>query len=1830
MTDQLSPDRQALLAQRLRRPGAADRPGAAPARPPIPRRTEADPPLSYPQERLWFMEQYAPGTAAYTIPLVRRLRGPLDPEAVRGAVRVLTDRHEALRTSFPATADGRPAAVVAASAEPVLRVAEAADEPAARALVEAELAAPVDPAVPPLLRALLVRLSAEEHVLVLAVHHLACDGWSAELLLGELVELAGGGPARPEPAVRYGDFAAWQRSGRDAAADQRDLGYWLPRLAGVPALELPPDRPRPARQTFAGAAHAFPLGAGSSARVSAFAREHAATPYMVLLAAFQLLLARVSGQRDFAVGTPVAGRSRPELDDVVGVFVNMLAMRADLAGEPGFAELLEAVRGHALDAFGHQELPFEQVVTALDPVRDVSRSAVFQVLFALQNYAPARTAADGGGPDAVAVEPFPVETWATRFDLELYVVEGADGFQAQFVYNPDLFLPATVERLGRLFTRLLDAALADPATPVFRLPLLDADGERAALAASRGEVRELPAGQTLHGLVAAALAELPDRIAVTAEEGTLTRAALNARANRIAHTLRARGVGPGQLVAVCAERSLDLVAALLGVLKSGAAYLPLDPEYPRERLEFMLADAQAPVLLTQRRLAGQVPPAPTVLHLDDPAVWAGAPDHDPAPSAGPPDPAYAIYTSGSTGRPKGVLVPHRAIVNRLDWMQRAYGLGPEDAVLQKTPASFDVSVWEFFWPLLAGARLVLARPGGHKDAGYLREVIAAESVTTAHFVPAMLGAFLAEPDLEACRSLRRVICSGEELPPGLAARLHERLAVEVHNLYGPTEAAVDVTAWPCPSEECDGARLPIGRPIQGLALYVLDEHDRLQPDGVAGQLFIAGVGLADGYLNRPGLTAERFCPDPYGPPGSRMYATGDLALRRPDGALDFLGRIDRQVKLRGLRIEPGEIEAALTALPGVREAVVVVREDRPGDHRLVGYLTGEPPEAAELRTALKRTLPDLLVPAAYVTLDALPLTPSGKLDRAALPAPVRAAASTEAPTTAAQCAVAEVWREVLDLDGPIGLDDDFFDLGGHSLLATQVVARLRTALDAGVSVMDLFKHPTVRELAALAETPEDERGPRELLHELTRGRTGPPDLTLVCVPYGGGSAVVYQPLADALPAGHRLLSVSIPGHDLGLDEDRIPFEELIERCAEEILERTEGPLALYGHCGVGSALTVELARRLEAAGRPLEAVYIGAIFPFARPRGRALNLLSRLARREALTGDRVYENWLRGLGLEMAELDQEQAYRIIRNMRQDSEAAEQRFTAMLEQGVAPISAPVIAVVGDRDPATEFARERFREWHFLSPHAALVVLDEAGHFFLKYRAEELAQIVTGVHPALADDTSDALPAPRSGHPWWLGGRSRGDGGDPEVQPSMRRFLAVASGQLLSITGSALTEFAVPIWIYLQTGSLARFALFTVLGLVPGLLIAPLAGAIVDRTDRRKVMLAADAAAGGVQLAFALLLWSGGLSVPYIYAFVMVLSVALTFQRLAYGSAVPQLVPKHYLGHANGVLQMIGGGAQVLAPLLATALLAAVGLGGILALDVASYVLAVAVTAAVRFPGTLAWRRRESLGAEIRAGLAHSWGSRGLRAMLLYFAVLNVFLAPLFILLTPLTLSFGRLADAGKVSFCAGLGAVAGGLVMGLWGGPRQRRMRGMLLATLALAGCCVLPGLSPHLWVVGAGAFAMSLALNVLNGIYFTTVQVKVAQRFHGRVFALNTVISWSTLPLGFGLVAPLGSRLFEPLLAAHGPLASTVGRVLGTGPGRGTALLYLVFAAAMAVIVLVARRIPTLRDFDTSVPDAPPDDLLGLEILRARRAAAQSTTGTAHTITATEKELQHR
>ncbi|MGA4987029.1 amino acid adenylation domain-containing protein [Nonomuraea bangladeshensis] len=1853
----LSPAKQALLAQRLRRRAAAT---TVPPRPP-----GTPPPLSHAQERLWFLEQYAPGTAAYTVSCTARVTGELDEGALRRAVREVAARHESLRSRFTTAEDGTPQLVIDPEPAPEFLVAAAGTPEEARTLVSAELARPFDLATGPLLRVLLIRLpsdAGDDHVLMLAAHHAVADGWSWDVVLGELFTLLADREPEPLP-VQYGDYALWQRERTGSAAYRADVDYWRAQLAGVPALELPTDLPRPAEQTFAGAAHGFRLDAELAGAVRALAESLGATPYMVLLAAFQALLGRWSGQSSFAVGSPVSGRGLPELDGLVGMFVNTLALRADLSGDPAFDGLVSRVRETALDAFAHQELPFDQLVGELNVTRDVSRPAVFQVMFALQNYTARPVDA---GP--LELEWFHADTVASRFDLSLYLHQAAGGgLDGTFVYNTALFEAGTAERMAESLEALLRSAVAAPGTPVSGLEILP-EAARARLAALESAAPPAPPeAELLHELVFAQAGRTPDATAVTFGGDRLTYRELAGRARRLAAHLRAHGVRPGDRVAVCLEQSAGTAVALLGVLAAGAAYVPLDPEQPAARLAYLVEDAGVRTAITSEGARGALPAG--LIEIDPGRV----PDGDPPAEAGigPSDLAYVIYTSGTTGRPKGVAVQHREVVTYLAGVRERFGVEPGASFALPQSLAFDFGVTIFYLALMTGGRLDLLP--SRTSARELAEHFRASPADYLKITPSHLAALLAEAGPAELLPRRLLILGGEASSWAWARELAAyeapgRGRCAVVNHYGPTEATVGITTFAVdPEPPARETTLPIGRPLPGARVRVLDERLRPVPVGVVGELCLGGDRLARGYLGRPALTAERFVPDPDGPPGARLYRTGDLGRWLPDGTLQFLGRRDLQVKIRGYRVELGEVETVLAEFPGVAQAVAELRGDR-----LVGYLLpvegGARAPAAEVRAWLRERLPDYMIPARYVWLDHLPLKSHGKVDRAALPDPEDDrpddGAAFVPPDGPVEEAVAAVWADVLGL-ARVGALDDFFELGGHSLLAMRVLARLRRiAPERRVTLMDLFTHTTVRETAALLAGDERAReGEGGLLRRLTPARAATA-ATLVCAPYGGGSAVIYKPLADALPGDWALYSIAVPGHELG--EESMPPEEVARRCAEEILTGIEGPVVLYGHCGLGAMITAEIARRLQDSGREVEAVYLGGIFPFARPGGRTARLRDRL---DDLRGDQGRINALTAAGLDVSDLSPEELRLIVRNRREGTRAAERYFTRLFEEDGGRLGAPVIAVAGERDPIMEFYQERFREWHVLSPVTACAVLDEAAHFFVKYRAGELAEILTRTHTALASGETAGLERGDGGRTWWLEGVSRetpeafpetssgalpgetggessgalpddssgagsrtagvpavearaaagipprrGATGKPDrreaagPRPSMRRFFAVAAGQAVSIIGSALTEFAVPLWIYLTTDSLVDFALFSVLALVPGMIVAPLAGTIVDRSDRRRVMLLGDVGAFGTQLLLGLLLWTGNLQVWHIYPLLVGLSVALAFQRVAYQSAVPQLVPKRFLGHANGVVGMINGVAQLVVPLAAAGLMSLIGLEGILALDVISYAIAIGSLLLIRFPATMALRRRETVAAELVNGLRYSWGNKGFRRMVTFFAVVNLFMAALFLMISPLVLSSGTIADVGRVSFAGGLGVFVGGLVMAVWGGPRGRRFRGQLMFTLTLAISAVVIGARPDLVVVTAGVFGLFLSLTLLNGVYTTIVQVKIPQRYHGRVFALNQLVAFSTLPIGYAVVAPLGTSLLEPLLADGGALADTVGRVIGTGEGRGIGLLYVLLGAAIAACVLVARRRRVLWDFDALVPDALPDDLIGFQALRERGA----------------------
>jgi amino acid adenylation domain-containing protein/thioester reductase-like protein len=1058
------------------------------------RKPHAEVPMSFGQQRLWFLDRLEPGNPAYHLSAAVRLAGDLDRPLLQWCVDAIVARHEALRTSFPVT-DGRPAAVVAPPARVEIPVTDlsglppAEREPRVRALAQEHYRRPFDLGRGPLYRFHLLRLSDREHVALITLHHVVADGWSIGVFLRELGRLyAAGTPGRretlPPLPVQYADYALWQQAWLAGDLHSRQLAYWTDRLAdAAQVLELPTDRPRPPLLSARGATRTRSLSPDLSAAIRRFSQQEGVTPFMTLLAAFQAVLARHAGQDDLLVGTPVANRNRVELEGLVGFFVNTLVLRGDLRGDPTFRELLARTRDDALGAFAHQDLPFEHLVDALKPRRDPSRTPLFQVMFAYETV-PAVLHLPG-----LHLEPVPVDRGTAMFDLTLTVTDDGGELVASAEYNADLYDAVTIARLLRHYETLLARLTVEPDRRVTEVPLADDSERRLVLEDWNNTAVEYPQDCTIHGLIAEQAARTPDAVAVVDAGRTLTYAELNAQADRLAEHLAATGVRSGAIVGLCVERSAEMTVGLLGILKAGAAYLPLDPNYPAERLRFLLADAGARVLLTQSRLRPKLPafrgtvvsvdtingePAGHAAKLASSAAGVGNSSGAAAPGS-PDDVAYVIYTSGSTGTPKGVLITHRNLVNLCAGVRRMLDLTPADRVLQFTSLSFDVAAEEIFPAWVTGSAVVLRPVGPVPTGSELMRLVEQHRLTVLELPTAYwheLTAELAADPRPLPATLRVVIVGGETARSDAAARWHRitRGRIAWVNAYGPTETTVTSVAFaPALGTATPTGDVPIGRPLANVRAYVLDAARQPQPVGVPGELFLGGDGVAHGYLNRPELTAERFVPDPFH--GGRIYKTGDRARWRADGQLEFLGRIDDQVKVRGFRIEPGEVEAVLARYPGLRQAAVVARPDESGQLQLVAYVvpTAEiESRRTELTAFVRRSLPEYMLPATWVIMPEMPLTAGGKIDRRALPPPpvYRPTREYVAPRTPTERQVAAVWAGLFNVER-VGVDDDFFDLGGHSLLAVQLAAGLSRTLGREVSVRSILFYPTVAALAKL-------------------------------------------------------------------------------------------------------------------------------------------------------------------------------------------------------------------------------------------------------------------------------------------------------------------------------------------------------------------------------------------------------------------------------------------------------------------------------------------------------------------------------------------------------------------------------------------------------------------------------------------------------------------------------------------------------------------------------------------------------------------------------------------
>jgi amino acid adenylation domain-containing protein/HAD superfamily phosphatase (TIGR01681 family) len=1162
----------------------------------IPRRSgQNHVPLSFTQQRLWFLDQLHPESPVYNFPIALRLRGPLNVEALQHAFRAIVTRHEALRTRF-VSMEGNPVQVISEPLAVELPLADltqmvpALREAEVQRLAMAEARRPFNLSKDLMLRVLLLKLEPAEHILVVTIHHIATDAWSMGILFRELAAFYGafiGGqkPSLAELPIQYSDFAVWQREWLQGEVVQKQLRYWKQRLAGAREfLELPTDRPRPAAQMFRGATQKFILPEGVSGALKQLSRREGVTLFMTLLAAFKTLLYRYSKQEDILVGSPIAGRNRLETEESIGFFINTLVLRTDLSGNPTFKELLPRVREVALGAFAHQDMPFDKLVEELHPERNAGHAPLVQVMFVLQN----ASTQDVKLPQ-LTVTPLEITNEASKFDLTLFMEESPQGFVASFEYSVHLFDDATITRMGGHFQSLLEGITANVEQRLSELPLLTAAERQQLVVEWNNTGTDYPAGKCVHQLFEEQAAQTPPAVAVQFGEKQLTYAELNERANQLAHYLKKKGVERGMAVGMFMERSLEMVVGLLGILKAGGAYASLDPASPKERLAHMLEDLGATVLLTQKKLTGLLPTAvekpANIIKLDD--AWpiiAQESKADPACETDSESLAYVSFTSGSTGRPKGVCVPHRG-VTRLVRNTNYASFSSADVFLQLAPISFDASTLEIWGCLLNGAKLVVYPPQT-PSLSELGEAIQRHHITTLWLTSGLFNQ-LVEEKLDSLKNVRQILTGGDVLSvPHVKKAVSALAGCRLINGYGPTENTTFTACHAVPVSFSGERSVPIGRPVSNTQCYVLDEGMQPVPIGVPGELYAGGEGLALGYLNRPELTLEKFVPHPFDKkPGARLYKTGDLVRHLPDGNLEFLGRIDMQVKIRGFRIELGEVESVLGRHPLIRDCTVIVREDGPGGKQLVAYFVPHRrpgPSVTELRRFLSEKLPEYMTPGAFVEMETLPLTPNGKVDRRALPAPDKGRPDLErkyvGPKDAIESELVAIWENVLGIQ-PIGMEDKFFDLGGHSLLAVRLLAQVEKKFERKLPLSVVFQAPTVGQMAGYLRDEKTLTLGSSLVEIQPKG--GKPPLYFVHG-VGGGMFWGYTNLSRSLGTDQPLYALK--SRSMDGQEEFATIEEMAAQYVADIRAfQTKGPYHLGGYC-FGGNVAYEMARQLTARG----------------------------------------------------------------------------------------------------------------------------------------------------------------------------------------------------------------------------------------------------------------------------------------------------------------------------------------------------------------------------------------------------------------------------------------------------------------------------------------------------------------------------------------------------------------------------------------------------------------------------------------------------------------------
>jgi len=1760
-------------------------------------------PVSYAQKRFFFLDKFLEDKSVYNTNLCFQIKGIPDIDILQQSFDMIIERHKILGMVFKEV-DGEPLLTLHENKSVKINFVKNKksifnNDDFIHRVIDDEIHKPFDLEKDVPIRILLLQKKKDEFILLIVMHHIACDAWSYRVLFNELKIIYDSiinktKPELPELKIQYYDFAFWQENRLNSGNIVNLENYWKKKLQDAThILNLITDKPRPNIQTYAGNTYEFRLSQELFEGIKHISENYKITHFVIVYSAFAVLLYRYTMQDDILIGIPIAGRTKPDVQNLIGLHINTLVLRTDLTGNPSVEQVFERVKEVILEGFANEEMPFERLVDILKVKRTLSHSPLFQILF---NYHEM--------PE-LSLELADYETKSlkqvkdiAKLDIEISF-RLKDGYLTGYInYNTDLFTLETMKRMSDVYCRTLESIIEDPSLKISKINILPEKELKELDLLSAGNLNYEKQNKFIYEMFEEQAGKTPNTVALVCGKKRYTYKELNEKANQLAAYLVKNGAKPESKIIILLERSANYVIAMLAVIKAQAAYIPLDTMFPVNRIQYIIEDACSPILITEPSLIDNFKLLDNVKKIDIVNDWIEISKENKKNlelERNIHDLMYIIYTSGTTGLPKGVAVEN---INYSIYLPNVLErLGITKRMSQAIVSTFaaDLGSTIIWGSLVSGGELHVIPYELSIDPDGYSDYIFKNKIDVIKIVPSHLEMLFSAENPEKIFPVKLLILAGEASTWDLITKVKNiNPKLRIINSYGPTETTVSATLYDVDSQRQVQytSNVPIGKPFNAVATYVLDNNFQKVPKGVPGELFIGGPLITRGYFNRDELTESKFIRNPFSDKDEKIYRTGDLVRYLEDGNIEFLGRIDDQVKIKGYRIELGEIAGFICKYPDIQDAVVNVCIDKNDDKHIVAYIVLKEESKNNfdldgLKNFLKSNIAHYMLPHYYMLLDDIPLNANGKVARDKLPEITfdeNTSGEYVEPRNDTDRLLVDIYKKILSAE-KIGIKDDFFYLGGDSFKAFKVVSLLNKKFP-GVRVIDIFMYPAIQDLSDFLESIQGvSRG--RIINMSPQKDKEKIKYNLLCIPYAAGSPVIFSNMAAESSEDVMVYSFEYPG---AYEENNKPsIKELAKITAEEIKEKIHGPIIVYGHC-MGGPLSVEIARNLENMGIDVVKVIIGAVFPFTRLPGKIFEIWMKLFPNGRNRSDRDLLDMMLVAGGLNDDLDEESKQFMITNMRHYSTEVEKYFAECFkEQNFKKLNASILSIAGEMDRLTRFYEERYLDWAYFSDEVDLKVINEAGHFFHIYQTKELYDIIISAADEEIENRKE-VKEKKSVHDRTDKKSVNSWGLNDETKKHLKNFFIVIFGQFISLMGSQMSSFAIGIWVYQKTGSMLSFAIVLFFSRLPEILMLPIAGAIADKWDRRKLMIVSNILAFSGSAFLFIVFLSNAIDLWHVYLFTAITAVASALHRPAYLTSIAQLIPKKYLGNANGLVQLSNAASNIVAPVLGGFLILVIKINGILIIDLISFLFAFVTLMIIKFPARMVMELEESIIKSIIGGFNFIIKRKSLVIMVVFFFVANIFLGIGTALTVPLVLSFSNTKVLGLVVSFTSLGSIIGGFVMMLWGGF-NRRADGMIGFNILMGISYIVMSLYPNPVFPIVGGFLYGLSLVLINTHWQSLIQVKVGVELQGRVFSINELFARISVPFGIFLGGLLSEKVFEPFMMSGNNIAHTVNNIIGNGPGRGIAILLIFAGIVRALLGVIGMKIKSYRYMEDILPD---------------------------------------